>query len=216
MEVMLDAVTHRYIEVETGRVVRGVSGVIRRAGLRPAPPVDASWSGVVAAGMQRGTEVHRLTRALDESSDVADAFEDRFDSADLTESNVNYVAAYHRFLRESGFKPTAWEAIVWHPELDYAGRLDVVGWLNDATGLPRRILIDKKTGSVHKSVWVQLSAYRLAWDRLHPTEFIDEEFALLLLPDQTYRLLPNPLGPRGADPFWLSALWMDRWHAMSL
>jgi hypothetical protein len=120
------------------------------------------------------------------------------------------VAAYDRFLKTSGYKPTAWEVVLWNRQFDYAGRADGVGWLGS-----QRVLIDRKTGSVDKSVWLQLTGYRMAWDAMYPTEKIDATYAVLLKGDQTFKLLPNPIEP-GADAFWVAAVWMARWHAMVL
>jgi hypothetical protein len=124
--------------------------------------------------------------------------------------NINFVAAYERFLRTSGYRPLAWEIVLWSQKLDYAGRADAVGWLG-----ANRVMLDRKTGSVDKSVWLQLAGYRLAWNEMHPTEPIDKTYALLLLSDQSFKLLSNPLEP-GDAPYWLAALWMARWHELSL
>lgn len=210
---------HRYLEVATGRQVQSVTTVLRIAKIRDAPfgtsgspepgkPLSARAENMRKA-LQRGSDVHRMTRSIDETGSLEDAlFDDAFDPADLSPTNITFVAAYDKFLKMSGYTPTAWEVVVWHQQLDYAGRADGVGWLGRD-----RILLDRKTGSVDRSVWLQLCAYRMAWNALHPTEKIDKTFAVLLKADQSFKLIQNPMEP-GDEPFWLAALWMARWHQL--
>ncbi|MBE3087793.1 MAG: hypothetical protein IMZ71_01555 [Chloroflexi bacterium] len=215
--VLLDIPTHRYIHVETGRVIQSVSSILRKSHVREPPFTGAGTGqgGPRAAAMQhalqRGRDVHRLTRAMDETYDLTDALDDLFDPADLSPANIDYVSAYDRFLHQSEYRPIAWEVVVWHEALDYAGRADGVGWLGT-----KRIMIDRKTErTLHRAVWLQLTGYRLAWDWLHPTERIDQTYALVLKANQTYDLKPNPL-EQSAEPFWIAAIWLARWHDMVL
>lgn len=200
---------HRYVHVETGKAVPGVSSVLRKAGVRAVPMTSGTgrYAEAMRAGLQRGTEVHRLTRAMDETFDLADAFDDLFDPADLTPQNVNYVAAYDRFLRTADYRPLAWEVIVYHAQARYAGRCDGVGWLGT-----KRILIDRKTDrTLHRSVWLQLGAYREAWNYSRPHEKIDQTFALHLKADMSFELIPNPI--EGEDfHYFTAALWLARWN----
>lgn len=212
---------HRYLELGTGRQIQSVTTVLRLAKIREAPyGTYGHASGEIRTGggpraesmrkaLQRGTDVHRMTRSVDETGSLEDAlFEDAFDPADLTETNINFVAAYDKFLKMSSYRPLAWERVVWSKRHDYAGRVDGVGWLGN-----ERVLLDRKTGSIDRSVWIQVTAYRMAWDEMHPTEKIDSTYAVLLKADQTFTLLKNPLEP-GAEAFWVAALWMARWHSM--
>lgn len=215
--VILDHVRHVYIDLETGALVPSVSSILRHARVREAPYMPPAADGVgesrqasaMARGLKRGTEVHRLTRSLDETGDLEDAFEDYFDPAQLLPETVNYVSAYSRFLDEGKYTPTAWEVVVHHPSLKYAGRCDGVGWLG-----PRRIMIDRKTDqSLHPAVWLQLAFYRLAWNTAHPQDQIDATYAVKLCNDMTYRLVENPLEP-GDIPFVYAAVMMANWHRM--
>ena len=210
-EVYLDPVKHVYIERSTGRHIRSVSSILRKAKIREAIPAGAGKSDALAKALVRGRDVHRLARSMDETYDLDDALADKFDPADVTPENLNYVASYDLFLRISGYVPLAWEAVVYHPEYDYAGRVDAVGWLGT-----KRIMVDRKTErSLHRAVWLQLAAYREAWNRVHPNEKIDQTFALVLRDNMSFDLKPNPLEP--ADfPFFVAACWLERWHSMAL
>jgi hypothetical protein len=203
---------HRYVHAD-GHEVPSVSKILRVSGLRPGPFAFARRGqrrGFMEAGLRRGTEVHRLARAIDETGDVSDAFDDDFDPADLSVGTANYVAADLSFRDTSGYEPIAWEKIVYHPPpVEFAGKIDSVGWFGT-----RRILIDRKTDrALHKSVYVQLSAYRRAWAVCHPNEQIDRTYALHLKDDMTFALLANPIEDEG----WLyfaAAYWMHKWRSV--
>jgi len=208
---------HRYVDLDDGREYPAVSRIIHRARLRELPYGTRSGERGPRAdnmkrGMQRGTEVHRLARSIDETGSLEDAmFSDVFDPADLTAENINYVAAYESFLTTSGYKPTAWESVVCHQRMGYAGKLDGIGWHGT-----QRVLIDRKTGSVDKSVWLQLTAYRMAHEAMHPQERIDATYAVLLRADQTFSLIKNPLPDGEAEAYWTAAIWLARWHEAAL
>jgi hypothetical protein len=209
--VTLDPHTHQYIHTPSGRVIPSVSSILRKSGVREAPFVGGSGkqAEAIARALKRGREVHRLTRSMDETFDLADAFEDLFDPADTTVENINYVAAYDKFLRTADYRPIAWEAVLYNPDYDYAGRTDGVGWFGT-----RRIMIDRKTDrTLHKAVWLQLAAYREAWNRMKPNQKIDQTFALVLRDDMSFELKPNPI--EGGDfGFFAAAIWMARWVDM--
>jgi hypothetical protein len=208
--IEFDPVRHVYTHVETGRRIPSVTEILRVTGIRQAPVTGNSKQGrAVAAALKRGSEVHRITRELDEAG--SEDVDDEFDPADFSIENINYVSAYQRFLSTSGYVPIAWEKISWLPDYNVAGRMDMVGWLG-----AKRILGDRKTGlAVHKSTWLQLSAYRAMWDRWNPTEKIDQTYALLLKNDMTFQLIPNPIDD-GAFAFFAGAVWVHRWQHLVL
>ena len=79
-----------------------------------------------------------------------------------------------------------------------------------------QIMIDRKTErQLHRAVFLQLAAYREAWNLNHPNEKIDQTYALILRADMTFELKPNPLEP-GDFPFFVAACWLERWHSMVL
>lgn len=210
-EVVLDP-SHRYVHVPTGRIIPSVSSILRKARVREVPFTGGgARSEAVAKALQRGTDVHRLTRAMDESYDISDAFEDQFDPADISVENLDYVAGYDKFLRTSEYRPLAWETIVWDPVDNYAGRVDAVGWFRT-----KRIMIDRKTDkTLHRAVWLQLGAYKHAWDTLYPTQPIDQTYALILRSDMTFQLVPNPIED-SAFHFFRAAIWLGRFNDMVL
>jgi hypothetical protein len=204
---------HGYVHVATGKPVPGVSAILRQAGVRALPMVNGTGRQAVAmrAGLQRGTEVHRITRLMDETGDLAVPFDQVFDPTDLKAENVNFVAAYDRFLRTSDYRPLAWEVLVYHDQYDYAGRLDGVGWLGT-----QRILLDRKTDrTLHRAVFLQLAAYKSAWDRSRPCQKIDRTYALHLKADMSFELIPNPIEGE-AFHYFTAALWLSRWNTMIL
>lgn len=201
---------HKYVHA-SGREVMSVSAILRAADIRPAPFTSGRHRYVIERALQRGRDVHRLTRAIDEAGDEQDALDDRFDPADVTEESVNYVAAYNRFLKLSGYQPIAWEKVLYHPVYDYAGRTDMVGWLGNL-----RVLGDRKTDKqLHRAVWLQLAAYREAWNVQYPHEPIDQTGALVLKSDTTFEWKPNPLEP-GDFPFFVGCIWVARWKKMAI
>jgi hypothetical protein len=194
--------------------VPAVSTILREAGVRAAPYQFARsgrQAGAMAAALQRGVDVHRLTRAIDETGDYEDALDDDFDPANPSAETINFVAAYRAFLDLSDYRPIAWETIVYSPPpLEYAGKTDAVGWLG-----PQRVLLDRKTErSLHKAVWVQLGAYKQAWNLCHPTEPIDRTYALVLKADMTFELRPNPIEGEALHYF-VAAWWIHRWHHLA-
>jgi hypothetical protein len=207
--VEFDPVRHIYRHVVTGRRIPSVTEILRVTGIRP-PPVNRPHAEAVARAMQRGTEVHRLTREIDESGFSDDAADDEFDPADIGVENINYVSAYQRFLETSGYIPTAWETVSWLPGYNVAGRMDMVGWLGS-----KRVLIDRKTGSVHRATWLQLAAYKKMHDFWHPSELIDQTYALLLSADMSFRLLPNPV-EETAFSYFAGAVWVYQWNRLAL
>lgn len=208
--IEFDSAQHLYRRIDDGAIIPSVSSIMRKAHVREAPFVGNGRRGeAVQRALDRGTQVHRLTRSLDETGDLADAFEDYFDPAQLLPETANYVAAYHRFCETSGYVPLAWEVVLYHPKLKYAGRTDGVGWYEQF-----RIMIDRKTDrTLNKAVWIQLSFYRLAWNEMYPNEPIDRTYAIKLNDDMTFQMIRNPLDDCYL-PFVTATLWMSRFHEM--
>ena len=151
-----------------------VTQILQAVGLGP------DYSMVPAATLERararGTAVHALIEA------------DHYgylDEADISEDAAPYVAAYRRFLKESGHEPTLSEFRVVHPEWHYCGHPDRVGWL-----CGRRALLDWKcmdTVALEASAY-QLAGYELAWRAMHPAEQLDIVAVVQLKSDGSYRL----------------------------
>ncbi len=210
--IEFDQHAHVYRNIEDGTLVPSVSSILRKARVREAPySGDGRRGEAMQRGLDRGTQVHRLTRSIDETGDLADALEDYFDPAQLLPETANYVAAYQKFLDTSGYVPTAWEIVLYNARLKYAGRADGVGWYG-----VKRIMIDRKTDrTLNRAVWLQLSLYREAWDEMYPTEKIDETYAVKLNDDMTFKLVRNPID-YFYRPFINAAIVMAKWHDLQV
>jgi hypothetical protein len=159
-----DPVAHEY-RVDGSRVP-GVTSVLR-------PLVDFSRvpADVLAAKADLGRRVHLACQLHDEN--------------DLDETSVEpdvapYLAAYRRFLAETGATVVENERQVFDRVWRFAGTLDRVMLLDG-----RKVLLDLKTSLVTPAtVGAQTAAYLHALDDLAVTR----RAALRLRPDGTYRL----------------------------
>lgn len=145
-----------------------------------APLIDLAGirSDVLEAKRDLGSRVH-LACQLDDENDL--------DEASVEADVEPYLAAWRRFLVESGAKVLANEQQVGEPLLMYAGTLDNVLELNGA-----KWVVDKKTSfATPMSAGPQTAAYQRA---LGDTS-ITRRAAIRLRPDGTYRF--DPLN--GAD-----------------
>jgi hypothetical protein len=136
-EITFDADAHVYRDAQ-GRVVPGVTGIIRACGL-----MDTQWAS--EWHMQRGSAVHRAVE-LDEQGDL--------DEASLDSVIVPYLDAWRRFKTELHYISVEQERKIYHPVYRYAGTLDQIGILND-----KSTLIDIKTGAYQPWWALQTAAY---------------------------------------------------------
>lgn len=135
--LIFDQALHAY--TRNGRPLAAVTQVLRSSGL-----VDP---GKYAAGSaDRGRAVHLACQYLDEGD---------LDEASVPEALKGYLAAYRKFLRDSGWKWTGIEVRAAHKTLDYAGTIDRIG-----DGL----VLDIKTGVKENWVAIQLAAYAAMLD----------------------------------------------------
>ncbi|MCS7001328.1 MAG: PD-(D/E)XK nuclease family protein [Dehalococcoidia bacterium] len=123
------------------------------------------------AAMRRGARIHRAIEL-----DAAD---------DLDESSVEDIMPYvmqWRALRDAhGISPVLVEQPVYHPQLKYAGTLDMVARVRDVDGL---VLIEFKTGKPPRTVRAQMSAYAHALAACLPdVGEITSCWAVMLTPD---------------------------------
>jgi hypothetical protein len=97
--------------------------------------------------MERGRKVHEYCQQV---SDLLAAGEE------IDEDSIDqaYVAGWIKFIRDSGYKPEAWEGTVCHATYRYAGRYDTRGRLGK-----KAAIVDIKTGGLPETVGVQLAAY---------------------------------------------------------
>jgi hypothetical protein len=180
-----DAARHEY--AVDGRALVSVTSALTEAGL-----IDARWFTEEAA--IRGTAIHAAIARLHAGS---------LDVTALSPVLQPYVAAYQRFLRESGFTAEASEEQVADVDLGAAGTLDLRGHLPRGTRASKAVdLIDVKTGAVPLWVGYQTAAYA----RMLPADLprLRWRWCLQLCPDGTYRL--HPLTKATDERVFLAAL----------
>lgn len=157
------------------------------------------YSNISSFYAERGTAVHKAVEFVDKGT---------LDDAKLDPIVRPYVAAYRRFLRESGYVPLHWEVPLHHPVLGYAGTIDKVGRLNGRPG----VLDIKTSRSVDPAVELQLCAYAVLWDEHHPESPAAWKYALQLNdegPEGKYSLITK-YSATSIDQ-WLSALDVYKW-----
>ena len=135
-EITLDE-NHIYHD-EAGRVVPGVTGIIKACGL-----MDLTWA--TAHARDRGTAVHAAVEMYEQ---------DDLDESTLNHEFAPYLAGWKSFKADTGFRSETQEQIIHNKTYNYAGTLDMTGTIDGKT-----CLIDIKTG-VFQPYWaIQLSAY---------------------------------------------------------
>lgn len=164
-----------------------VTSILASVGL--APDYAAIAPETLQAAAERGSKVH----ALIEATHYGFA-----EPEDVTPDVAPYLAAYEKFVVDSGYQPIATEIEVRHP--DYVGHVDQIGWL-----LGRRLLVDfKTTSAIYPSAAYQVAGYRMAWQHQHPKEPITALAVVQLRGDGTYRL--HEVAIAQAERVWLAAL----------
>lgn len=187
----LDEATHEYWLGK--RKFDSVTHILQYLGL------TNDYSNISSFYAERGTAVHKAVEYVDKGT---------LDDGKLDPIIRPYVAAYRRFLRESGYVPLHWEVPLHHPVLGYAGTIDKVGRLNGRPGV-----LDIKTArSVDPAVELQLCAYAVLWDEHHPENPAAWKYALQLNdegPEGKYSLITK-YSATSIDA-WLSTLDVFKW-----
>lgn len=172
-----------------------MTAVMRAAG------VGADFTGVdpavLEAAAKRGTVVHkRIANEHLHPRRIATA---------ISPAWAGYWKAYHRFRDDVRHVAQYSEVLVQHPAWHYIGHVDRIGFLQK-----HRALIDWKcVASLDvDAVAIQLAAYRLAWNVMHPEEPIRYCAAVQLYPNGRYKLYDEASGLDidAAEPVWLAAL----------
>jgi len=162
MPLQLDKTTHTY--TLDGRTLPGVTAVLTDVGA-----VDTTW--FTPEARRRGQIVHRACRLL---------LEDDLDEDSLSPGLKGYIAAFKRFLTETGFKAKFIEHKV--HGINHAGTLDWYGVMHGAA-----VLIDGKSGAVPKWCRLQTAAYAQALQHCEGA-LVEKRFGLQLKPDGKYAL----------------------------
>jgi hypothetical protein len=107
------------------------------------------------------------------------------DESSVEPDYVPYLDAFKLFLTDTGFEAVHIEERIYHPDLKYAGTVDMVGELAGKVAL-----IDiKTTFKLMKSTGPQTAAYKDAWEKSGNPP-IDWRYGLQLKKDGTYNLAP--------------------------
>ncbi len=183
-----------------------VTEVLRMAGL--SPDYSGISAEVLKTAADRGTQVHEMI-VLAHLAPTGPGGKGK-----IPAEVAPYWRAFLAFCADTQHVPLYSEVLVEHVQWRYVGHLDRIGLI---TAPHRRgpsvcrCLLDWKCVATLDvaGVAVQLAAYRLAWNSMHPTEFIDpgDCGAVQLKRDATYRLVMIP-APQllEAEQVWLAAL----------
>jgi hypothetical protein len=120
---------------------------------------EPNASAILANASHRGKNVHRFVETFLTTGDL-------LDFADFPQDHRGFLRGAAQFLWEYDPEPLAVERLICHPELRYAGRLDLIARLADAPDLVT--LVDFKSnpkGNVYREAHVQCEGYRIADER---------------------------------------------------
>lgn len=168
-----------------GRRMPSVTEIIK-------PLTDVLYAGINPSVLEAKADLGRRVHLACQLHDEGD-----LDEASVTDDVMPYLAAWRRYLAESGARVLHNERQMHHPALGYAGTVDrvLVTGADDERG--RRVLgADIKTTSqVMPSVWPQLAGYvdLLLADGL----VVDGSSAIQLRDDGTYRVHSMPAADYG-------------------
>lgn len=172
-----DPATHSF--TLDGLPIPNVTGV-----LAPLVDHDTSYYMYLESARRRGIAVHEATERYDRLRGALKSAW-RPDDNSMAEVVAPYLAAWQKFLDDTGFEVHSIEELVASKRHRYAGILDRLGVLNG-----RRAVIDIKTTAAIKPVMgIQLAAYQAAYNegRLKAEQY-PQRFVCQLRKDGNYRL----------------------------
>jgi hypothetical protein len=152
----------------------------------------ANSPALLKAASERGTNVHRFVEVFMTTGEL-------LPFAEFPDEHRGYLQGIARFLWEADPKPIAVERLVCHPELNYAGRLDLIA---EIYGVPT--LLDFKTnprGAVYPEAHVQTTAYAIADERCGSPR-VERIMIVGVAEDGTF----NPVAGGDGAKVWTSAL----------
>lgn len=161
-----------------------VTEILRLAGLTSLDSIPESY---LERARQRGEDLHAWIEGINDG--VLD------EDLEPPQQIVGRVAAYRRFLAETGFRVLKSEQVVVNRALDYVGTYDLLGEL---PGLRGELLVDlKATTKLYPETRLQVCGYAMALDP-RPARA-----ALQLLPDGRYKL--ERYADRADESDWIAA-----------
>lgn len=141
-------------------------------------------AAVLENARQEGVAMHRLVE-LHATNDL--------DEASLPAWMLPRLAAYKKFVADSGFAVIASEQLLYHPAYQYAGTADLFGPMRIRQGR-KEILVEagidiKRSFYGGRAIGLQIAAYAEAWKAAGAPP-VTHRYALQLRADSTYRLEP--------------------------
>ncbi len=135
-----------------GRIVPGVSTILRKAGIADPAETDSGFvisDDIIDNAADRGKVIHAAIELLDAGE---------LDWETVDDECLPYVEAWQAWCEATGFVSIANEWPFYDETHDYCGTGDAVGYIGD-----RLTIVDRKTGSAGLKPWhkYQLAAY--AW-----------------------------------------------------
>lgn len=164
MNIHLDEESHRYL-TDQGRMIPGVGEIVKACGGMS----DFGFDEVSAAF---GKAVHRATELYDQG--VVEEWPD----GGLIEE---YLQGYRLFHEQARPEILGIEQIIYHPHLDYTGRVDRRMRLNG-----RAMIMDIKTGGRQEYYWIKGAAYAIAYEREQGLPMLSVGQAILYLRPKAY------------------------------
>ena len=153
-----------------------VTEILADVGL--APDLSAVRPDVLAWASARGTALHRAIELHTKGT---------LDPDSLHPEIVPALAAYLRFVEDSGHEPVASELELVHPTWGFMGHPDRVGTLAKLEDL---CLIDWKFTAGFSTNYVrhQCAGYKILWNAVYPERPVRKVFGLHLKKDGRYTL----------------------------
>ena len=141
---------------------------------------DTRVSWMDLAAKQASSAPGKVTKAARDFGEHSHTLVEKIvtDEPYSTEEWADYAhiaEGFKMWARDAGMTLVASELMVWHPEYEYGGTIDLVGRLNDGS----LAVIDVKTGGVYNEAAYQLAAYATALEYL-TGEWVTEAWALQL------------------------------------
>ena len=173
----------------------GVGRILRATGL--APDLSSVDPDVLTAAFERGRGVHAACEGHHYGFDI-----------ELEPEWRGFYDGYLCFCDETKHVPIRSEYNVYSRRWRFKGRLDRTGLITLAGYEGRRTILDWKTGDA-AGVEVQMAAYMLAHNEMHPTEPVELAAAVALRRNGTYRVHPVDIEKPMAHGFTPRQVWFS-------